>query len=446
MGLIVTFIVPTDGWFLQQPDPFGKVSYIYRQNLMGVPSQLQPGDQLVAIEGYDTFIELAELENVWQVGNQMRYTVERGGIAHGIVRVDIPVPLIRWQLRSALTYLVWQTGIGILIGQLIFGVIALVVFIRRPRDAAARVMFFYAFLLLGLGTLNGVSNSNPAAATSVLARTINVISNWLSYTLLFPPGLLHFALVFPRPKPVVLRKRYLIPSLYLLGVPVLIAYAMTRSDVFPYSWMILSNIGAIVILIHSAITMRDALSRVQLLWGIWGVIISLLFFISTYLIEFKIVTGTTANVLGFLYSLSFSTLGITLGIAILRYRLFDIDVIIRRTLTYSVLSAMLAVIYLGLVAALQNAFRALTGSDSQLAIVASTLAIATLFMPLRSWMQAFIDRRFYRSKYNAEQTLARFTGEIRDAVDLDDISGKLMNAVDETLRPGQIRLWLSDKN
>ncbi len=135
---------------------------------------------------------------------------------------------------------------------------------------------------------------------------------------------------------------------------------------------------------------------------------------------------------------------LSIGIAILRYRLFDIDVIIRRTLIYSVLSAVLGGMYFGLVVILQGVLRALTGqASSNLVTVVSTLAVAGLFLPLRNRIQAFIDRRFYRRKYNAEQAAALFSAEMRDVVEMDDIVTKLMDAVDDTLQPGKIVLWLA---
>jgi hypothetical protein len=133
-----------------------------------------------------------------------------------------------------------------------------------------------------------------------------------------------------------------------------------------------------------------------------------------------------------------------LGIAILRYRLWDIDVIIRRTLIYSVLSAVLGVAYLGSVLVLENVFRALTGQgQSPLVVVLSTLAIAALFGPIRTRVQAGIDRRFFRKKYDGARTLAGFGASVRDETDLDRLSERLVGVVDETLRPDRVSLWLS---
>jgi hypothetical protein len=133
---------------------------------------------------------------------------------------------------------------------------------------------------------------------------------------------------------------------------------------------------------------------------------------------------------------------VAMGIAILRYRLYQIDIIINRTLVYGSLTAVLAGVYLGGVVLLQYAFRALTGEGSQLAVVASTLIIAALFIPLRRRIQGFIDRRFYRRKYDARKTLEAFSAKLRNQTDLDALSDDLVGVVGETMQPAHVSLWL----
>jgi hypothetical protein len=144
--------------------------------------------------------------------------------------------------------------------------------------------------------------------------------------------------------------------------------------------------------------------------------------------------------------IGFGLLGVPIftGVAIARYRLYDIDIVINRTLVYGALTAALAAVYFGGVATLQALFRALTDQEQQpqLAIVVSTLVIAALFDPLRRRIQSFIDRRFYRRKYDARKTLEAFSATLRDETDLRLLNDHLVEVVAETMQPAHVSLWL----
>jgi hypothetical protein len=154
--------------------------------------------------------------------------------------------------------------------------------------------------------------------------------------------------------------------------------------------------------------------------------------------------GLPGAIVALSFLLVLPSIPIATGIAILRYRLYDIDVLINRTLVYGSLTMMLALIYFGGVATTRAIFGALTGQEQQpqLAVVVSTLAIAALFMPLRRRIQSFIDRRFYRRKYDARKTLEAFSAKLRDETDLDRLGVDLVGVVKETMQPSQISLWL----
>jgi hypothetical protein len=144
-------------------------------------------------------------------------------------------------------------------------------------------------------------------------------------------------------------------------------------------------------------------------------------------------------------TVGFAGTAIAMSIAILKYRLYEIDIIINRTLVYGSLTALLAAVYFGGVATVEAIFRVLTGQEQQpqLAIVVSTLVIAALFTPLRRRIQGFIDRRFYRRKYDAAKTLEAFSAKLRNDSDLDALSDDLVGVVRETMQPAHVFLWLS---
>jgi MFS family permease len=139
---------------------------------------------------------------------------------------------------------------------------------------------------------------------------------------------------------------------------------------------------------------------------------------------------------------SFAAIPIAVGFAVLKYRLYDVEIVINRTLVYVPLTATLVALYFGGIVVLQWAFVLLTGQQSTLAVVGSTLVIAALFNPLRRRIQSFIDRRFYRRKYDARKTLDAFSAKLRDETDLNALSNGLVGVVRETMQPVHVSLWL----
>src|SRR5215218_2540751 len=185
--------------------------------------------------------------------------------------------------------------------------------------------------------------------------------------------------------------------------------------------------------------------RQQIKWFTYAAVATVSATILAYIIPGVIDTPTWFERLGYALNIvTIPAIPVAIGIAILRYRLYDIDLIINRTLVYGLLTATLAVVYFGGVATTQAIFGALTGQEQQpqLAVVISTLAIAALFIPLRRRIQSFIDRSFYRRKYDARKTFEAFSAKLRDETDLDALSKDLVGVVKETMQPKHISLWL----
>ena len=187
--------------------------------------------------------------------------------------------------------------------------------------------------------------------------------------------------------------------------------------------------------------------RQQTKWVIFGISIVFGGFLVLVALQGVFAGFDPTGVLGGLFTQTMITvlflmIPLSIGVAILRSRLFDIDVLINRTLVYGTLTAILIFTYLVIVVSVQYVIRTLTGQESQLAIVASTLVIAALFNPLRRRVQAFVDRRFYRRKYDAKKTLEAFSAKLREETDLGTLSDHLVGVVGETMRPAHVSLWL----
>jgi hypothetical protein len=214
--------------------------------------------------------------------------------------------------------------------------------------------------------------------------------------------------------------------------------------------MIVWGIGLITVVISSVVSLyvryrrAQEVERQQIKWLLYAGAL----FAAVYALAVFSVNESAFNVLSnLLFVASILAMPVAIAVAILRYRLYDIDVIIRRTLQYTLLTGLLALVYFGSVLLLQSLVQTMTGqSDSPLVIVISTLSIAALFNPLRRRIQAFIDRRFYRRRYDAERTLEAFTASLRQEVELDEISQNLLAVTIEAIQPERAFLWLRARN
>jgi hypothetical protein len=322
---------------------------------------------------------------------------------------------------------------------LVFTTIATVIFWRRSED---RMALFSAFMFVVFG---------GAALTSGVPQTLAAAHP----TLWFPVHLLDylgqvafvtFFYLFPNGRFVPRWTRWLAIAVALLYVPD-IFFPDSSPDILGGPVFIGFLISLVVAQVYRYRRVSGPVERQQTKWVVSGVAVALVGFATLLTLANFVLSPESMGPLIELvaetcvYGL-IALIPLSIGVAILRSGLYEIDIIINRTLVYGPLTAMLVALYFGGIVLLQRVFVALTGEKSTLAVVASTLAIAALFNPLRRRIQSFIDRRFYRSKYDARKTLEAFSVKLRDETDLQTLNNDLIDAVQETMQPAHVSLWL----
>jgi hypothetical protein len=380
----------------------------------------------------------------WQVGQTVTYTVLRHG--H---RLSVPVTLVPY---------LWQEVAGeewsLLLFLVVFGLVGTYVFVRRPTDRTAPILFLSTSTLLAHNTVwaIGMQVSDITGGLGFWLRTIMaLVVNPVSFA-----ALLHFALLFPRVHPVLRGRRWLIPSLYTFPFVANLVYLATTRALArgTLDWIAPGNLAGNVLALLYAILIvlvwvsnvrarhLDALARQQTRLLSLAAMFSAGCFLLLWILPADVLQHPIINLnaLGLLLL----PIPIALAIAILRYGIFDIDVLINRALVYGTLTAILAAVYFAVVLGAQFLGERLTGQTAPPAwlIVITTLLVAALFTPLRGRLQAGIDRRFYRSKYDAARTLEAFAATLRTETDLEELRRQLVEVVEGTMQPAHVSLWL----
>ena len=316
----------------------------------------------------------------------------------------------------------------------------------RPKNGVG-------WLCLALGPIVVVGSWQP---TGAMPTGLTDVLSGLAWVLIAPPLAVTLMLLIypdgrlPSRRWWVVVAMALVSPLVGLGTEPFYAYPVARFV------QIVSFSASLVALLASAvaIVLRWVRSRGRerqqiklLVYAVTGTGLALLIaFASSYILGDIPGAKSPLSVLAFVVAFGGIALGIPLaiGIALLKYRLYDVDTVINRTLVYGLLTVLLVLVYFGSVTATQALFRTLTTQEQlpQLLVVASTLAIAALFNPLRRRIQSFVDRRFYRNKYDARKTLEAFSVKLREETDLDALGGDLVEVVTETMQPANVSLWL----
>jgi len=372
-----------------------------------------------------------------------------------------------WEGQASLFEQLNALWFNLLIIPTLAGVGALI-FARRPANRIG-VLLLIPALMLAIITLTqpylAQFTTEPPEAIPLLLFLV-WLNGWGWIWLIFP--LLLIIQLFPSGRP--LSPRWRIVAYATIGWAGLFVLALTLSRVYntiepplielvnPYGMLEFQQLELLIevvwipgLLLLTGLSLvalglrfrrADQVERDQIKWLLSAWVLFAGVYIGGGLLGVGGEAGLGGQIFSFFFNLTVLALPLAIGVAILRYRVFDIDIIIRRTLVYGALTISLGAVYLTGVVILQALFVRLTGAESTLAVVVSTLAIAALFQPLRRQVQAIIDRRFFRRKYDAQQVLEQFARRAQQESDLDAISADLVRTVQETLEPEGLRLWL----
>ena len=434
--------IPSLGWAGPDPETLNVATPYFELdfNAVRVFSTLEPGDKVQAIEGITPQQVLDNILNAprpanWRIGETVQLNVLRDDQT-----LSLKVPLVQWTLSAW-----WKTNfyqfdsiLNWLVTLLVFGVGAFT-FIKRPGNLSARFLFAFGLAILSIRLGESIPDYS-ALYFDIPAGVAKLFFSNVVFAYLIAPSYLGYALTFPKPKSFIQRQPRWLLLPYLIGfVPTILLFINPKIATIGFLLTFGMLLLGVLALVHSGLTMRDAVSKAQFRWAIGGVITGAAVFMLNFAGNLP---SPFREIILFVASLGIPIIGFSLAIATLRYRLFDIDVIIRKTLLYTILTLALGLSYFGSVVLLQVMFEQSFANIPQVVIVFSTLLVAALFNPLRRRIKEAIDRRFYRKKYNAEHALAEFSLTANQEVELNQLSGRLIGVVEQTVQPDGVWLWI----
>ncbi|OQZ00342.1 MAG: hypothetical protein B6D41_00145 [Chloroflexi bacterium UTCFX4] len=352
--------------------------------------------------------------------------------AEGVTQAEFLAGLAQLGI-SPTGYIAFQQWSNILVG-LIYLVLAVFIFWRKSNDGMA-ILTSLVFIMFW-GPFETLARFNPIWTTVGEIFALVTSITFIGWFFIFPDG--HFV-------PRWMRWLY-------LGLLATQVWRIFQPDIYQRSFPFLIPIIFGGILLAQVYRYRHAgvAQRQQIKWVVFGIcagaaslLVFALYYFAVLNSQPPLARAIGVNFWGnFLWMFFVLILPISLTFAILRSRLFDIDIIIRKTVTYTLVVALLAAVYFGSVILLQQLFANITGQRSEVITVLSTLAIAALFVPLRNRIQDAIDKRFYRKKYDAQKVLQKFSETVRDETDLDKLTAELVKVVQETMQPKSVSVWL----
>jgi hypothetical protein len=385
-----------------------------------------------------------------------------------LVLLAVNFPTLAAYDGTALTPLAQVNDVLFVLYLGVFAVVGALIIANQPRNTIGWLLMFNGLSFAILGFIPPLAQLDSlwrqGALSPALVTFFAWVNGWTWWVLIGPPLLM--LQLFPTGRPLSPRWRWGIVLLAVTFLYFIVLYGLgpffedTASDTVipnPIAVIALEDFELVllpfyVLLVSTALLSATAvvlrymrgnfIERQQLKWFLSAGALFVIVYLTSIFVSPE---GSDLNYL--LFNLIVFAFPVAIGIAILRYRLFDIDLIIRRTLTYALVTGLLAIVFFGSVVLLQLVFFNLVGTDqNELVTVLSTLAIAALFTPVRNRIQSEIDKRFNRKKYDTQQVLNDFAKTVRDETDLGELTARLMQVVDNTMQPRTVSVWLKDAN
>lgn len=409
--LAYRYTLPTDGWAVLSSDDLDHPDWIYMANLVGAPSHLQRDDRLVAVAGQSVAGQTGTsllAPPGWRVGQMMNFQVIRQDQS-----ITVAIPVVQWTPAALWRMLLESLEILVgLLGGLMLTGLALYTFWQRPEAPGAGPLLLLGATFLAIQISHALPDGLSVQFNRV-AFYADGVFGYLLFGVMLGPSLLAFALQFPRPKGVIERHPWLGVAPFGLGL--LVGAALLSGQAPTFGWLATVGmlIASLVSFLHAVRTQRDAISRVQLQWAGCGLLVG----IALMLLVLPAARGMVAHpllarLMGAGFQLGFTVLGVTLAIAILRYRLFDIDLVINRALVYAVLTTGVVTIYVLVVGYLGWLFR--TEGNLTLSLIATGL-IAVGFAPARQLVQRGVNRLLYGERDEPYRVLSRLGQQLETA-------------------------------
>lgn len=411
LQLAYRYTLPTDGWAVLPSDDLDRPDWIYLANLVGAPSALQRDDRLVAIAGLPVAGQTGTLLPAlpdWRAGQVIDIEVIRHDQS-----LEVAMPVVRWTPAALWRMLLESPEIlvGLMGGCMLTG-LALYTFWQRPDAPAAGPLLLLGATFLAIQ----ISHMLPDGVSVQFDRVAfyaDGLFGYLLFGVMLGPSMLAFALLFPQPKRVIQRHPWLGVAPFGLGLLVGVALLSGQAPTFGWLATVGMLIASLVSFLHAVCTQRDSISRSQLQWAGCGLFVG----IALMLLVLPAANGIVAppllaRLIGAGFQLGFTVLGVALAIAILRYRLFEIDLIINRALVYAALTTSVVAIYVLVVGYLGWLFR--TEGNLTLSLIATGL-IAVGFAPARQLVQRGVNRLLYGERDEPYRVLLRLGQQLETA-------------------------------